>query len=890
MATVNSAFLHELPTLGRPFQLGVLYDCCSDELVPGVALWDSEMIEKDLSVAQNCKTEFKVIASVSIDEKYSALGASTSLKGSLLVGLVEVSGPAVYLNQTNTSKHQARVALHYSATTRIEQLAMEHLNPDSPFSLGILDQNMGTHVVTAVLYGTQAFFVFDRHVSSPECMHDVYEDLKSVVGNIPIIATEGQGVIANNAKDETEKLKCEFYGDFALEHNPCTYNEPVNIYKTLLGLKEENSVPVKVWLYPLSQLECRTPRLVHSISKRLIDDIQLAIEELNDVNMQCNDMLNQLAAVHFPGIKSKVQQFQTLLKQFRESFQKDMARVLPSIRRGKEDEQVLTGILMRKDQSPFSASKVTEFLKAKYIEINLINYFLEVLSKLNEIRIVSCDINQIMLDLNTEDVLSFTFTSLGEEDKYLLELKCWLQSEHMSKSFQPMLSFECEKEKPNEWFSDADIRQKMVNLSRVFLEFANQNRLNQKITFIVSAHPDPTNRGSSIYLYEAGNLTSRDFHPPQSDPPAISKISHDTVWLKPSPLTGTDEMFGCRVEFKLMEQKSWKSIEGSYTKDCTITDLYPNSQYLFRQFTVLERWIALPSETVGPIKTLPTDPPRFLVVLHEKTNTSRLTWLEPDNMGVGVKIGEYKIEYMKAEDGGSEWAEIKTKVRVESWIMEGLKPDMSYRFRVFAICGDAGSSDSSEEYLFPAAVEALSAELERRRLSSHKQMVTLDPDTSHCELVLSESHRRVGGTEVAQTVLDNPKRFAVDTCVLAKEGFSSGRHYWEVELLQDGLGWRVGAASETLNRKKGFRRSPKEGLWALEGDGEVYWACLSPDTRLYLRESPKKLGIYLDYEAGLLSVYNAATMELLYAFTHASFTQKIFPFFYLWPQADLRLV
>ncbi|KAJ1194710.1 hypothetical protein NDU88_003996 [Pleurodeles waltl] len=340
-----------------------------------------------------------------------------------------------------------------------------------------------------------------------------------------------------------------------------------------------------------------------------------------------------------------------------------------------------------------------------------------------------------------------------------------------------------------------------------------------------------------------------------------------------------------------MGQKSWTLIVGNYTKeDCIITNVCPNSLYLVRQSTVLERWIALPSDTVGPIKTLPTDPPRFLVVLHEKTNTTRLTWHEPDDIGVGVRIGEYKIEYMKATDGISEWTEIKTKANVQSWLMEGLKPDMSYRFRVFAICGDAGSSDASEEYLFPAAVKAHSAELERRRIGSHKQVVSLDPDTAHCELVLSEDHRRVRGTEVAQTLLDNPERFAVDTCVLANEGFSSGRHYWEVQLLQDGWGWRVGAASETLNRKTGFTRSPKEGLWALEGDGEVYWACLSPDTRLYLRESPRKLGIYLDYEAGLLSVYNAVTMELVYVFTHASFTQKIFPFFYLWPHADLRLV
>ncbi|KAJ1195328.1 hypothetical protein NDU88_004609 [Pleurodeles waltl] len=76
-------------------------------------------------------------------------------------------------------------------------------------------------------------------------------------------------------------------------------------------------------------------------------------------------------------------------------------------------------------------------------------------------------------------------------------------------------------------------------------------------------------------------------------------------------------------------------------------------------------------------------------------------------------------------------------------------------------------------------------------MATFKVMVTLDPDTAHPRLVLSEGGRRVGGTNRAQLLPDTPKRFTYWRCVLGGEGFTSGRHYWEVQLLQEG-GWREG--------------------------------------------------------------------------------------------------
>ncbi|XP_078497877.1 E3 ubiquitin-protein ligase TRIM39-like [Lissotriton helveticus] len=173
----------------------------------------------------------------------------------------------------------------------------------------------------------------------------------------------------------------------------------------------------------------------------------------------------------------------------------------------------------------------------------------------------------------------------------------------------------------------------------------------------------------------------------------------------------------------------------------------------------------------------------------------------------------------------------------------------------------------------------------------YKVMVTLDPDTAQPRLLLSEGGRRVRWTDTAQTLTDTPKRFtSFWPCVLGSEGFTSGRHYWEVQLLREGALWHVGVAAESVDRKGEITWSPEAGVWAVERWKGQYSALTSPETPLSPCDKPLKLGVYLDYEGGLLSLYNADSMELLYSFPQAPFTERLFPYFWLSGGAELRLV
>uniref|UniRef100_A0A8C4WEU3 B30.2/SPRY domain-containing protein n=1 Tax=Gopherus evgoodei TaxID=1825980 RepID=A0A8C4WEU3_9SAUR len=158
--------------------------------------------------------------------------------------------------------------------------------------------------------------------------------------------------------------------------------------------------------------------------------------------------------------------------------------------------------------------------------------------------------------------------------------------------------------------------------------------------------------------------------------------------------------------------------------------------------------------------------------------------------------------------------------------------------------------------------------------------VTLDPNTANAQLIVSEDRKSVRRGIAQQEVPDNPERFH-SFCLLGCERFTSGRHYWEVEV-GDGGFWAVGVARESMRRKGGIRFNPEQGIWAVERCGDQYRALTSPETPMPLSERPKKIGVYLDYEAEWVAFYDTGNETLIFTFMSASFTgETILPFFWV---------
>ncbi|XP_029551092.1 zinc-binding protein A33-like [Salmo trutta] len=158
-----------------------------------------------------------------------------------------------------------------------------------------------------------------------------------------------------------------------------------------------------------------------------------------------------------------------------------------------------------------------------------------------------------------------------------------------------------------------------------------------------------------------------------------------------------------------------------------------------------------------------------------------------------------------------------------------------------------------------------------KRMQQYEVNITLDPDTAHPELILSEDTQR--------NLPDNPERFERVVNVLGKDGFSSGRFYYEVTV-NGKIEWDLGVASESINRKGPITLSPKNGYWAVWlRNGNEYKALGDPRVLLSLREKPQKVGVFVDYEEGQVSFYDVEARSHIYSFTGCTFTEKLYPYF-----------
>lgn len=171
-------------------------------------------------------------------------------------------------------------------------------------------------------------------------------------------------------------------------------------------------------------------------------------------------------------------------------------------------------------------------------------------------------------------------------------------------------------------------------------------------------------------------------------------------------------------------------------------------------------------------------------------------------------------------------------------------------------------------------------ELRWRRTLLHAADVILDPDTAHPELFLSEDRRCVRRGPSRQSVPDNPERFNCQPSVLGLPSFSSGRHYWEVEV-ENMMVWAVGICRDSVERKGEALLVPQNGFWTLEMFGNQYRVLSCPEKILPLKERLHRVGVFLDYEAGDVSFYNLRDRSHLYTCPRSLFSGPLRPFFRL---------
>ncbi|XP_032645581.1 E3 ubiquitin-protein ligase TRIM50 [Chelonoidis abingdonii] len=166
-----------------------------------------------------------------------------------------------------------------------------------------------------------------------------------------------------------------------------------------------------------------------------------------------------------------------------------------------------------------------------------------------------------------------------------------------------------------------------------------------------------------------------------------------------------------------------------------------------------------------------------------------------------------------------------------------------------------------------------------RRVLPAPETLKLDPVTGHPLLELTKDNTVVQSRLLYQRRGSIPERFDASNCILANKGFSWGKHYWEV-IVGTKSHWRLGIIKGTANRKGKLNKSPEHGVWLIGlKEGKIYEAFNNPRTTLPLTARPQRIGVYLHYEKGELTFYNADSPdELIPIYTfQAEFQGKLYP-------------
>ncbi|XP_031162549.2 E3 ubiquitin-protein ligase TRIM21-like isoform X1 [Sander lucioperca] len=223
---------------------------------------------------------------------------------------------------------------------------------------------------------------------------------------------------------------------------------------------------------------------------------------------------------------------------------------------------------------------------------------------------------------------------------------------------------------------------------------------------------------------------------------------------------------------------------------------------------------------------------------------------------------------------------IKEKQKTTEKLAEGFNNDVKQEI------SELKKRSTEVEQFYKAQLEKLSEQIMKllpesdlKRVQQYEVDVTLDPDTAHPRLILSDDRKQVHDSDVRKNLPDNPERYETHVFVLAKQSFSSRRFYYEVQV-KGKTAWLFGAARESINRKGKITLRPQDGYWTIWlGNDNEYYALDDPAVHLSLKSRPQKVGVFVDYEEGLVSFYDVDAEALIYSFTGCSFTEKLYPFF-----------
>ena len=341
---------------------------------------------------------------------------------------------------------------------------------------------------SAIKYGAEANFIFEKSVTSATDIEEAYGKLEVAVRKIPKYDIQGSTGVdyQDNANTDITDIRVRFYGDLLLPRHPTNFVEAVNVYRNIsLMMTGPNaqSVPMKAYLYPMKKLDpSRTFALVQDIRTALIEDMVRVMGELEEFKEDAQDFVGSIAYVRFEVFRNKINQFLNLLQRYEQQFRVQVATLIPQIRGNDRNETDLVSILDEHFSSPFSRSNIQPWLRLCESESAVMKSFTQLL---DPITFSANRGEHIVNTLTNDEVVSLNLYFPNTIDPFLQQLDRYTNGIALNGPITMGLS----------WFLNDSACQNILDNMQNILQFYEANT-DSSIVFVYAVLP-PNNPSQS---------------------------------------------------------------------------------------------------------------------------------------------------------------------------------------------------------------------------------------------------------------------------------------------------------------------------------------------------------------------------------------------------------
>ena len=608
----------EVRSFGQPFQLGMLYDYRRHHLVTGPALWESDIQTKISSSRISPESKYEVFPSGNVEEMAKVFGIDSNLRLSLMTGLVNPYGIGKFIIDGDPSKKNnlVRIILKYETISRFEELSMDQAKTEPHRDLS--SEMTATHFVSRIEYGREAIFVFDRRLDENETFTDVEADLKFAVESLSQTGVESNGSAHATELDEEEmcKLVCTFYEDRDQTSSTggMSYEDALRAYSELKKNEESHvyEVPKRVWLQPLSTLNPQLVRRVREVSPHVTDVLQNVLANFNEFETSLCGLVDDNSCSTFPTIKQRIARCGKAVSRYKKNILKTISEMLPVVRGGDEEEQVLTDALNIVASSPFHHDRLSSWISGMKKEMKLLSMYLEFFRGIQLVTTLQ-DLDSVINCLEYDQVVSFSLMTAGNEDALVEQMHTFLRTgswtpEHLS---------------PQPWYENPKIVNEGKAKARNFRDFVRENEHDGRTKFIVTNVQKGTGDGIlSVRLYDGGQSTDFELPGGPGKPFAtLTSASSITLRWEESP-HGKETVQRYTVHFK-PSVGDWKLLPTVGPENTiTVDGLKAKTTYLFKVNSECKAGRSTVSATSDSVVTEdPVNKPES-DLLHEKKSES----------------------------------------------------------------------------------------------------------------------------------------------------------------------------------------------------------------------------------------------------------------------------